>query len=62
MYLSKKQEMALDLALDAIDCFWSGQKSKDEQEAFDTISEMLRSSMEEKEKRMRRSIWKKEKL
>ena len=47
MYLSKKQMAALDLALEAIDGFRSGEKTDEEQEAFDTIIQMLDASRRE---------------
>lgn len=51
MYLSKKQEAALDLALDAIDGFRSGEKTAEEQEAFETIIQMLDSTRKERVRR-----------
>ena len=51
MYLSKKQMAALDLALEAIDGFRRGEKTDEEQEAFDTIIQMLNSARREKKRR-----------
>lgn len=51
MYLSKKQEEALSLALQAMDGFRGGLKSEEECEAYDTIVQMLDSSRKEKRKR-----------
>lgn len=51
MYLNKKQVAALGIAIDAIDGFRSGLKTDEEQEAFNTILEMLDSSRAEKQKR-----------
>lgn len=51
MYLNKKQIAALGIAIDAIDGFRAGLKTDEEQEAFNTILEMLDSSRAEKQKR-----------
>lgn len=51
MYLSKKQVHALEMALDAMDYRNSGDKDKEQEEAYDTICDMLRSSRKTIQKR-----------
>lgn len=54
MYLNKKQFYALQMALDAMDYRNSGAKDEEQEEAYDTIVEMLASDLKAKRNRQRR--------
>lgn len=54
MYLSEKQTRALDMALDAMDYRNGGAKDEEQEEAYDTICEMLKSAAETKVRQKKR--------
>lgn len=54
MYLSEKQTHALEMALDAMDYRNSGAKDEEQEEAYDTICEMLKSAAETKVRQKKR--------
>lgn len=54
MYLSEKQVHALEMALDAMDYRNSGAKDEEQEEAYDTICEMLKSAAKTKVRQKKR--------
>lgn len=60
MYLSKKQIHALEMALDAMDYRNSGAKDEEQEEAYDTICDMLSSSRKTIQKRKTKLAMKKQ--
>lgn len=54
MYLSEKQVRSLEMALDAMDYRNSGAKDGEQEEAYDTICEMLKSAAKTKARQSKR--------
>ena len=54
MYLSKKQIAALDLALEAMESYTNASYSTEQNEAINTIVEMLESARQERVRRRSR--------